>query len=150
MHQIASQRIFISKNFGRGHAPRPPQEARDLWPLGASPPNDKTQIEPCPWALVRGIKFPAFLPTNYQFLQHLTIFISTVWSGLLLQHKRFSQSTIERMNPNFGHLGVQKWSLSEWIVLERCEVVDKNALYSTPFCKEWPAGQDAVSLVVAV
>ena len=45
MHQIAFQRIFITNNF-RGRTPEPPQEDRGLRPLGASPPNDKSQIEP--------------------------------------------------------------------------------------------------------
>ena len=45
MHQIASQRIFISKNF-RGAMPRDPLESLGLRPLGTSPPNGKSQKEP--------------------------------------------------------------------------------------------------------
>ena len=42
MHQIASQRIFISKHFREGMPPGPPLEALSLQPLGTFPPNDKS------------------------------------------------------------------------------------------------------------
>ena len=45
MHQIAPQRIFISKHF-RGKCPRPPWEVCRLQPPGISPPNDNSCIEP--------------------------------------------------------------------------------------------------------
>ena len=88
--------------------PSPETPLGSSWPLATRDFSPKRQMldRTLPLGPLRGIKFPAFLPTNYQFLQHLTVFISTVWSGLLLQNKRFSQSTVERMNPNFGLLGV--------------------------------------------
>ena len=51
---------------GGGHAARPPQEACGLRPLGTSPPNDKSQIEHCPWALFEASGSLPYLPiTNF-------------------------------------------------------------------------------------
>ena len=43
MHQIASQRIFISKNFHGAMLPDPPQEA---WAFGHLGVHGKSQVEP--------------------------------------------------------------------------------------------------------
>jgi len=38
---------YSFQNIFGGACPGTPQEARGLWPLGTSPPNDKSYIEPC-------------------------------------------------------------------------------------------------------
>ena len=120
MHQITSQHIFISKNFrGRGgHAAGTPQKAHGFWPLGTSPPNDKS-YSVLPWLfsslLVINQAFMSALSTATQCCFGSRVNGGKVWpSGLCFKPESKLKSNCGFLNTvwNGLYLGLSKGSLS--------------------------------------